>query len=59
MVAHIFNTSAWEGEEGGSLELEASLVNRASSKLRTAKVIQRNCLKKTSNKKNKNKTTKS
>jgi hypothetical protein len=39
-VAHTFNPSTWEEEAGESLEFEASLVYRVSS--RTARTIQRN-----------------
>jgi hypothetical protein len=40
VVAHTFNPSTWEAEAGGSLEFEASLVYKVSS--RTARAIQRN-----------------
>ena len=40
VVAHAFNSSTWEAEAGGSLELEASLVYRVS--FRTARATQRN-----------------
>ena len=40
MVAHAFNPSTREAEAGGSLEFEASLVYKVSS--RTARAIQRN-----------------
>jgi hypothetical protein len=40
VVAHTFNSSTWEAEAGGSLELEASLVYRVS--FRTARAKQRN-----------------
>jgi hypothetical protein len=40
VLVHTFNPSTWEAEAGGSLEFEASLVYRASS--RTARATQRN-----------------
>jgi hypothetical protein len=40
VVAHTFNPSTREAEAGGSLEFEASLVYKVSS--RTARAIQRN-----------------
>jgi hypothetical protein len=40
VVAHAFNPSTREAEAGGSLEFEASLVYKVSS--RTARAIQRN-----------------
>jgi hypothetical protein len=39
-VAHAFNPSTWEAEAGGSLEFEACLVYRMSS--RTARATQKN-----------------
>jgi hypothetical protein len=43
VVVHTFNPSSQEAEESRSLEFEASLVYRGSS--RTAKATERNCLK--------------
>ena len=40
VVAHAFSSSFWEADAGGSLEFEASLVYRASSRI--ARVTQRN-----------------
>jgi hypothetical protein len=40
MAVHAFNPNTWEAEAGGSLEFEASLVYRVSS--RTARATQRN-----------------
>jgi hypothetical protein len=40
VVVHTFNPSTWEAEAGGSLEFEASLVYRVSS--RTARATQKN-----------------
>jgi hypothetical protein len=53
-VVHAFNPSTWEAEAGGSLESEASLVYRVSS--RTARATQRNRLKTKQNKTKQNKT---
>jgi hypothetical protein len=55
MVAHAFNPSTREAEAGGSLEFEASLVYKVSS--RTARAIQRNPVSKNQKQKNKNKQT--
>jgi hypothetical protein len=51
VVAHTFNPSTWEAEAGGSLEFEASLVYKVSS--RTARAIQRNPVSKKTKKKKK------
>jgi hypothetical protein len=51
VVAHAFNPSTREAEAGGSLEFEASLVYRVSS--RTAGAIQRNPVSKNQKKKKK------
>jgi hypothetical protein len=53
VVAHAFNPSTREAEAGGSLEFEASLVYRVSS--RTARAIQRNPVSKNQKKKQKTK----
>ena len=53
MVAHAFNPSTREAEAGGSLEFEASLVYKVSS--RTARAIQRNPVSKNQKKKKKEK----
>jgi hypothetical protein len=50
---HAFNPSTWEAEAGGSLEFEASLVYRMSS--RTAIATQRNPVSKKNKNKNKKK----
>ena len=52
MVAHTFNPSTWEAEAGGSLEFEASLVYKVSS--RTARAIQRNPVSKKQQQQNNN-----
>jgi hypothetical protein len=61
VVVHTFNPSTREAEAGGSLEFEASLVYKVSS--RTARAIQRNPVSKNQNqtklKQNKTKQTKS
>jgi hypothetical protein len=41
VVAHAFNPSTWEAEAGESLEFEASLVYKVSS--RTVRTMQRPC----------------
>jgi hypothetical protein len=51
VVAHAFNPSTWEAEAGGSLEFEASLVYRVSS--RTTRATQRNPVSKKKKKKKK------
>jgi hypothetical protein len=53
VVAHAFNHRTWEAEAGGSLEFEASLVYRVSS--RTARATQRNPVLKKKEKENKTK----
>jgi hypothetical protein len=53
VVAHAFNPSTREAEAGGSLEFEASLVYKVSS--RTARAIQRNPVSKNQKKKKKKK----
>lgn len=47
IVAHTFKPSNWEAEAGRSLEFEASLVHRTSS--RKAGITQRNPISKTKN----------
>jgi hypothetical protein len=49
MVAHAFDPSTQEAEAGGSLEFEASLAYKMSS--RTARAIQRNPVSKNQKKK--------
>jgi hypothetical protein len=49
MVAHVFNSSTWGAEIGGSLEFKASLVYRVSS--RKSRLTQRNSASKNKNKK--------
>jgi hypothetical protein len=53
VVVHAFNPSTQEAEAGGSLEFEASLVYRVSS--RTARATQRNPVSKNKTKNNKKK----
>jgi hypothetical protein len=53
VVAHAYNPSTREAEAGGSLEFEASLVYRVSS--RTVGAIQRNPVSKNQKKKKKRK----
>jgi hypothetical protein len=52
-VAHAFDPSTQEAEAGGSLEFEASLFYRVSS--RTARATQRNSVSKTNKRTNKHK----
>jgi hypothetical protein len=49
VVAYVFNPSTWKAEAGVSLEFEASLVYRVSS--RTARATQRNPVSKKKKKK--------
>jgi hypothetical protein len=44
--AHAFNPSTWEAEAGGSLEFEASLAYRASSRIASLGYSEKPCLKK-------------
>jgi hypothetical protein len=51
VVAHAFNPSTQEAEAGGTLEFEASVVYKVSS--RTARAIQKNPVSKNQKKKKK------